>query len=157
MNQRPRSGITHCGLGLSCQSPTQPSGRIAKLIALTSPGKGRIHCGGRTAANALLAKAGHPRQVDPAAAICRGPHMQKGISGGRSASVPSLSSVTWVGRSVILIFSSITNGQGYNAMTQRRVGTEVSWTSERRGLREPVKRCGDLARSSHGMESAGKV
>ena len=36
MNQRPDSGTTHCGFGLSCHSPTQPTGRTVKKTAATS-------------------------------------------------------------------------------------------------------------------------
>ena len=33
MNQWPDSGATHCGFGLSCHSPTQPTGRTVKNTA----------------------------------------------------------------------------------------------------------------------------
>jgi hypothetical protein len=45
MNQRPDSGTTHCDFGLSCHSPTQPTGRTVKKTAATSPGICRIHIG----------------------------------------------------------------------------------------------------------------
>jgi hypothetical protein len=45
MNQWPDSGTTHCGFGLSCHSPTQPTGRTVKNTATTSPGICRIHIG----------------------------------------------------------------------------------------------------------------
>ena len=73
IDQRPDNGTTHCGLGLSCHSPTQPTGRTMNRTAATSSGIFRCHLGSRLAADALHLEPAEGAGRQTAGAVQTGP------------------------------------------------------------------------------------
>src|SRR5918993_225924 len=122
-NQRPASGTTHCGFGLSCHSPTQPFGSTLNFTASTSPGQSRIHCGAApppTLSKAKPVMVQRSRRLVPSGPV----HMwKKGMTGGRPSSRPSLPGLA--GFRGASVFAS-----GIEAVSRLGVVKQARWSDD---------------------------
>src|SRR5215213_5762808 len=125
-NQRPASGVTHCGFGLSCHSPTQPLGSTANFTAAISPAQLRIHCGAAPCprlsnTNPVITQ--RSRRLAPSNPV----HMwKKGITGGRASSRPSLPGFTGFRGSRVLAMSCMYAVPRLGVIEQARWSDDVT-------------------------------